>query len=253
MHTTYVLPFAVTYPGAGVLSSSRPVELRVRLGAGDGAAARQVVEVFTRLAATGALVGRDLDPASSGLVPAPPEQGAGQLRFPLLDCRVDDCALVVLAHLFLARSPELALRALEVATPGREPDQVLRFSRTGLATYPGVAQPLPFPLTDEDPEGGGYTFTAELLEPLRDRCRDALDAALTAWVEAVRAGAYALAPIPPRECYAEPLDAGVTSFGRTVEWAVEKVRADPACIGGLVNLFAAFHGRCQPLAGLLIS
>jgi len=159
----------------------------------------------------------------------------------------------VLAHLFLARREALPLQSLEVSVPGERAIQRLGYDPTRLSTYPKVYEKLPFILTNEEPESGGYTFTAELGQPLQAQNGQYLEYALKGWTEGVLAGGYGLAPIPPQESYVEPDSGPLTSFDTTVEWPVFKLRADPACLEGLINIFAAFHYRCQGLVSLTIS
>jgi hypothetical protein len=255
--TAYTLPFGVKYATAPIFSSGGIIELIADVKYQrefNRNAAGQILKVFTDLARTGALAGKDIEPWRSGLRSGSPRFSGGQeIYFTFLDCSVDDRALIVLTHLFLARQEGIPLLSLELAPPTGRASQLLQSDPSELSTYPEVYKRLPFTFENEDPESGGYTFTAELEQPLKEQHTETLQNALTSWTEAILAGAYGLAPIRPEECYVEPYEEQVISFGRTVEWTVFKVRADPACINGVVNIFAAFHGRCQKILNLRIS
>jgi len=257
MTTAYTLPFEVKYAPGPMFSSGGTIEviadIKYRLGF-DQKAAGQILDVFTRLARIGALAGKDIEPWWAELQSELPRFSGGQeIYFTFLNCSVDERALVVLTHLFLARQKEVPLLSLELAPPTARAMQILQSDPSELSTYPEIYKRLPFTFENEEPESGGYTFTAELKQPLKAQYAETLQNALIFWTEAVLAGAYGLAPIPPEECYIEPYEEYVTSFGTTVEWTVFKVRADPACIDGVVNIFAAFHGRCQEILTLRIS
>jgi len=258
LKTGYLLPFRVSYSRERVFSAGGPllVVARCRDGATvDRKAVVEIFDLFGQLAKTGALAGRGIPPGQSGLEVGTPAFGAG-LEFSVLleKCAVDDRALVVLTHLFLARYKAIPLQSLEVAPRGEAARIDLRAdSEDEESTYPEVFAKLPYELQDEEPEGGGFTFTAELEEPALERNADILQGALSVWTEAVVAGAYALAPIPPQESWCEPDSDEVVWFKSTLEWIVFKVRADDACIHALVNIFAAFHERCQKLRSLVIA
>ena len=58
--------------------------------------------------------------------------------------------------------------------------------------------------------------------------------------------------IPPTSSYVELAQQDVIAFGTTIEWGILKLRADPDSTAAVVNIFAAFHERCQPLDSLSI-
>lgn len=255
--TAYILPFEVKYAKGRILSSGTPVELVAKPKSrkeSDQIIISRIVEVFTSLAATGALAGKELNPGRSELrLKSPLNDFGHEIRVTFLDSIVDERALIVLTNLFLATQETLLLESFQLLPPGGQAMEPLQSDPSALSTYPDIYGQLPFTIEDEDPEGGSYTFTVELRQPLEGRHEEILENSLFAWTEAVLAGAYGLAPIPPQESYVELYEDHVTSFETTVEWAVFKVRADPACINGVVNIFAAFHDRCQEILHLRIS
>jgi hypothetical protein len=257
LHTGYSLPFAVRHSRPPLLSNGFRVQVRGKLrqvGKDAPAALSEVLNLFEQLAVCGALGGngRKEEPSSMH-VGRPVFQSELQFSASMESCCVDECALVVLCHLFLARREQLDLEWLEFSTALDPPDLLLQKDRDEESSLPGVVANLPFRLIDENPESGGYTFSAELGRPIEEHHVETLESALSIWVECVLAGAYAMAPFAPEDSYVETDSDEVTSFNSTVEWTVYKVRADPACIRGVVNIFAAFDRRWQAVRSLTIS
>lgn len=257
MITAYDLPFEVRYSSQRMFSSDQSVDLICTLFSrpiSAGNTISQIVELFEALGRTGALAGESIQPWKSELNIEQLTNGSGLLRkFRCIESQIDDNALIVLAHLLMARQEEIFLRSLEICVAGEIAKIRLHCDPNVLSTYPKTYGSLPFSLSDSEPESGAYTLTGELIEPLKPENAEELDKALRVWTRAVLAGGYGLAPIPPLESYVEPDDQYVTFFGSTIEWTIFKLRADPACLCGLINIFAAFHQRCQRLVSLTIS
>jgi len=253
----YDLPFEARYPIGPVFSSGNDISLIAEIQQKPEryrTALVRVFELLTNLAATGALSGTDLEPWKSGLrIDPSPIELEDSMRFQFINSRVDEGVLIILSSMLLAQREAISLNALEVSLPGRQVMQRLRSDPTTPSTYPGAYRKIPFELMDENPEGGGYTFVAELRQPLQESNQKHLEQALRRWVDVILAGGYGLAPIPPQESYIEPDSDFVTSFANMIEWTVFKLRADPACVLSLVNIFVNFHYQCQELVSLTIS
>ncbi len=254
----YDLPFRVSYSREGALSKGAPliVHGRCRGGASpDRKAVAEIFEIFGDLAKTGALAGGGIAPGQSGLEVGAPSFGSGREFSVLLEKgAIDDRALVVLAHLFLARREAIPLESLEVAPRGETPRlEVASNPGEGESTYPGIYAKLPYEIEDDEPQSGSFTFTLTLEDEAQERWADVLQGALSAWARAVLAGAYAQAPVPAEESYCEPDSDEVAWFKSTLEWIVFKVRADDACVHALLNIFAAFHEKCQKVRRLEIA
>ena len=255
LRTAFELPFEVTHPGRPFLSTGASVDLILELKAGVARESvidtlTSTVSLFAALAGHGGLCGSRIHPGQSHLnLRTEVELAPGLVVFNLTECLVDDCALVVLCDLLLHRRHSGSLRRVACVDSGRETR--LQEDSTSYSTYPDVYGALPFDLADEMPESGAYTFIAELAQPLNDVNASRLDAALKTWSRCVLSGGFALAPIPPEENYVEPDDPFVT-FDNTVEWTFFKHRAHPRSLSALVNVFAAFHYRCQAVQLLTI-
>lgn len=249
--TAYDLPFEVwTSPGP-LLSAGGTVQLLPSFRADGGRNPKLMGElfgVFAGLAATGALGGDGVEPGRSGFKPFAP----GGSRFALQECRLSERALVVLVHLLLGRHESLGLRRLELSVAGKTAGQPLTRDPESHSTYPSASRPLPFDLTDDEPETGAYTLEIQLARPVEPRHLEGLEHAFRRWTEAILAGAYGLAPIPPPESYVEPYSDCVTAFDANLEWMIFKLRADPAAIEGLLNILAAFHVRSQEVLAVAI-
>lgn len=256
--TAYAIPFRVTYAGADAWASGTALQIAVRYTGVPNETFQAVapVRLLTQLAATGALAGNSIRPSTSSLRLSEHDILAARRHIALMlrDCVVDPCSIVVLTHLFLAADSAVLPEEISIFPPTGETalhslsDQTSEFS-----TYPERYAALPFRLIDEQPESGGYTFTADLASNVTPEAALSLGRDLSVWTAAVKAGAYGLAPIPPQQSYAEPAQEAPACFDTTIEWSVSKVRADPACIDALVNIFAAFHDRWHSIKELTIS
>lgn len=256
MKTAYQLPFGVSYPTRAFFASGHDVSVVVRLNDNappDGAARiADAVTAFIGLAETGALAGAIIKPWQSSvtgrlLTGSPP----GEVAFALEQCQFDDAGLMVLCDLLLHERNAPLVQSVAVRMPG-VPNQPLACDPDALSDYPARFARLPFPLEDEDPETGAYSFAIEFAAPLDDVTRPVLRNTLDVWTAAVLAGGFALAPIPPSANYVEP-DNPFVEYDSTVEWTVFKLRASGAAVDALVNAVTAFHGRARPITALTIS
>lgn len=252
--TAYHLPFQVSCSNHA-LSSGAAVSLRLRAASADGLALlADVVDVFTRLADTGAL-GGDVPPWLCEWRPiVGHSQQANELYYHVECARLADEAIVVLTHLLLAKAESTKLEQLEVRALQTGAGQAQLQTSDVDSTYPRVYQPLPFELIDLDPEGGSFSFDIELEEAVKVESESWLNMAIQQWMEAILQGAYSLAPAPPQASYLEYGDESVTAYANKIEWAIFKLRADPVgSIDGLLNMLVAFDQRCQKIRLVEIS
>lgn len=252
--TGYVLPFPVRLGRGRVLSAGGPVEVRGILRGPPRAPDRALaaLRTFADLASTGALAGAGVLPAKSLLVFDPDGAGMHPLHCVFPACAVDEAAAVVLTHLLLGCGDDYPLAGLSIAAPGTEAGETLATNPDELSDYPARCRP-PFTVEDEEPDGDSFGITADFVAPLDEVAAARLRAELDRWFAAVTAGAYAVAPSSPSESYVETDDDAFVAFDSTAEWGFFNLRAATACLDGLVNLFAAFHDRVQPLVRLRIS
>jgi hypothetical protein len=255
--TAYELPFNVKYGGVFAFRGEGEIKGKIHQksdGPMNSGLISESLHLFCKLARTGALAGRLLSPSNShmSLVGSISTQGA-ELTFYLAYRSVDPGSLVVFTNLLLAIYKSARIEQLQLGAESAARSYALACDPQRKSTYPLVSEFLQFKVFDDEPEGGGYTFTAMLKNPMRPEHAEILLRNLTIWVESVRAGVYGLAPIPPEESYVETYEDALTYFDLSVEWSVLKVRADSACINGVVNIFGAFHDTCQELISLTIS
>lgn len=140
--TAYDLPFEVRYSNGDILSSGGAVHgmARVKNGSSvDSTSLAGALDLFARLASTGALADKDLSPAHSGLIFRPQSHTTGNLTtFEFLGCRTDQRALIVLAHLCFGRQDVLRLESLELSAPRTRASRRLPQIPQGLSTYPEI-------------------------------------------------------------------------------------------------------------------
>jgi hypothetical protein len=255
IRTAFRLPFRAVHPAQAHFFESRgevvvAFEFEREPTAEQAAKADAILQGFIDLALTGALSGQRIAPGRSRV-----DAGPVSLRSPrtracnLTRCRIDDAAVVLLCDMLLRDSDALQLRSFAASDGGEMVE--LAQDPDAWSTYPQRHATLPFELDDQEPESGGYTFVLDLAEPLQPEAEGTLGAWLGIWLRSVLAGAYALAPIHPKDNYVEPGDPPV-SFATTVEWSVFKLRAHPAAIDGLVNLLASFSDRVQRIVRVTI-
>lgn len=252
----YDLPFEVRYSPGRVFSCGGDVSIFVNVlePSTNMNILAEIVRMFAALGKTGALSGAEIEPWKSELMLSEASSAAARSnRFDFSYCLADERALSVLLQLLMAKRTVLALESVRISSQGRQPNIKLRQIPDLSTTLPEIFSHLPFLLIDENPESSGYTFTAELQRPLLPEQQRYLEEALRIWTTVVRAGGYEMAPIPPEESFVELVSDSVAVFDTTVEWGITKLRADPDCINGIVNIFGAFHTRCQPLLSLGIN
>ena len=247
IRTAFKLPFTAIHPiGVGYFQgelirivlefAGSPTPTQMKL-------ADSLLHLFCNYSATGALSGREIPPQWSGVEWTKVEMRSLTERvYELRNCRIDDTAVVLLCDLLLRESSSLSLAACVVSNGGegvkllQEPEM--------WSTYPPRFEALPFGFEDLRPESGAYTFVLELAEPLESTARQTLESQLNLWLLCVMAGGYALAPIEPKFNYVEPYDS-IVAFQATIEWTIFKLRAHPAAIDALVNIFSKFGQEIQ--------
>jgi hypothetical protein len=212
----------------------------------------QTFELFVRLAQTGALAGRSIEPWESGLTLESIQTKDGSMRLKLLGCRVDAGSLYVLLNLLLPHHEILGISSIDVIGHGALPTEQISVDLDDESIYPGIYERLPFEFIDEEPESGAYTFQARCSARVSEQDIEPLAIALNTWVEVVLAGGYEMSSIAPIDSYVEPSEDGLIAFGSMLEWTIFKLRADPESTNGIVNIFAVFHNRMLPLVTLEI-
>jgi hypothetical protein len=252
----YPLPFTVWYSD-GQLARGGPIRLSFRAEApGDLEALVSVGRTFAALAQSGALAAPNLPPWSAHFeTTSEIVVRDDAVMIDVQRCRIPDESVVTLTHMLLKAHHTIPLQTVEILDGAQGARQKLRAGTNLHSTYPKVFPEMPFAIRDLQPETLSYTFNIDLQAPVDERNEQRLNAACQAWMRAILAGAYALAPIDPGSGYVEPIEDVVTAYGKTIEWAVLKLRgADPvAAIDGLLNIFGAFHVGCQSIAQLEIA
>ncbi len=214
----------------------------------------RALQLHARLADTGAFGGRALAPWDTDMaLRVPPPINPRSCSARVDPCRIAEESWVVLCNLLLRVHQTVRIEKVDIILGEDQTPIELATSRTAVSTYPTRYATAPFKVIDLEPEGGSYSFLIGLASPLTAHNEEWLNAALQTWAEAVREGAYALAPTNPISDSVDPHGDGVDSYETTVEWAVFKLRADPiGALDALLNIFFKFHDRNQPIRTLEI-
>lgn len=253
--TSFSLPFPVWY-SERIFSSGFPVQICIRVTDPEKIVlVESVMKIFSTLAQSGALSGRQLVPWRAEFsIHRILSNVTNELIFQIDRCQIADEALIVLAHMLLAKYQAAPIDFLEIVSaeiPNRI--KLLTVTKT-LSTYPEVFANLPFALDNLQPESGGFTFFIELQSTIELINEKKLNSLLKVWVDAILLGGFALDLLDPSKCYVEPDSREVTAYGKTIEWAIYKLRADSeATINALLNLLCAFHVNCQAIRFVQIS
>lgn len=247
IRTAFQLPFRAAHPPDGFFSSEKEVLLCLEFACEPTtrqlAIADSVMLLFTDFAATGAMSRRQFIPHRSLLAVGPTAMQSSKLRvYSLSRCSIDDAAMVVLCDMLMRQKDAMPLRSFIIRNGDQETE--LRQDPTSWSTYPGQHEAPPFDVEDQQPESGGYTFVLDLEEPLKSLAREVITSRLNLWTRCVLSGGYALSPIEPQFNYVEPEDS-VVDFATTLEWSIFKLRAHPAAIDALVNIFVFFSKETQ--------
>jgi hypothetical protein len=205
--------------------------------------------LFTDVANVGGFSGAYINPAKSGLKIQSAESHGKTLSFAFDSCRIDDRSFIVFLEMLLHGDLASQIASVEILSASQMPLAVA--SSMSSSSYPLVYKRLPFLLSDNQPESGAYTFILDLKEPLNEENCFSLQYGLNQWSDLILSGGFALAPNVPDDNYVEP-DHEVTSFDSTVEWSIFKLRADPASIGALLNIFTWFSETKQVIVSVTI-
>jgi len=243
----YALPFPVLVPRYSGFLARTDGEIVVslnRVGKQSVRRLRAAVNVFMRLARTGAMCG-DMVPAGGSTIDL--EEGRveqSHFHFAFTSAAVDDRAVLVLTHLLFTQHQWLDIERVRVLAGGigeyvqvgRDPDEN--------TTYPSRAV-LPFTLEDEEPESQAITLEVRFEEAPSETVVKTLDQSFKRWSDAIVRGGYALALVPPEESHVESYDDGFLVVDGAAERSYHKLTADDAAIDAALNILAAVHARVQ--------
>jgi hypothetical protein len=244
--TTYQFPFPLDVPVDNPWDGRRAVEISIQANRplDDAGAERVRAELapFWHLAAAGGLGGATMAPWQC-ICPEPTllvQQGIARLRF--APCALDEKATSCLVCLLLALHEDIPLSRASLSVAGSQ-HHILPFDPKLDDPYPPIWPRLPFVHEVEDSESETRTLRALFNGTLADEQVEAVHRELKYWGAAAEAGAFGVAPVPPRQsgCLAAN---PVEHYEGELLWAIEKCRFDPR--GGfdsLVCVGAAIHYR----------
>lgn len=253
----YAVPFAIELPNGLGFNRGGDVEIALEFTRVDRYCAHRLemlLALFSRLAATGALAGKSIQPAASGF------EFKGLVRHDPLcfvasfgHVAIDDAALIVLVNLLVGARRRLALSTMRLNTHSNWRRESVAQSGELVPTYPEAFEPLPFPVEDEGPETDALLFDIEFQACPKPAAIVTLNSYFEVWASAVQHGAYALAPYPPEESHVESYADGFTAIGCRAERSYHKLRADDAAVAAALNMLSAFHRRFAPIASVRLA
>lgn len=253
----YAVPFSIELPNGIGFDSGGDVDIIFEFARIDRYSAyrlERLLTLFSSLAATGALAGKSIQPAESGLE-------FKQLTRQHLRClvasfshvTVDDAALIVLVNLIVAARRRLAMSTMRFNTHRTLTPEFVAQSAEITATYPEAFRQLPFPVEDEEPETDALLFDIEFAARPTSEVMRALNSYFEVWASAVKNGAYALAPYAPDESHVETYSDGFVAIGCRAERSYHKLRAAGGALLAALNMLAALHWKVAPIASVRLA
>lgn len=253
----YAVPFAIELPNGIGFSRGGDVDIAFEFERVDRFSAHRLgrlLALFSRLAATGALGGKSIEPARSGFeFKGLALQGLRCFLATFAHIAIDDAALIVLVNLLVGARRRLAMSTMRLNTHSALCRELVGQSEDVATTYPEAFEPLPFPVEDEGPETDALLFDIEFRVPPTPETIVTLNSRFDVWALAVRNGAYALAPYPPEESHVESYVDGFTAIACRAERAYHKLRAADGAVAAALNILAALHWRVAPIASLRLA
>lgn len=256
LRTRYSLPYEVIYDEGPLMSVGQDIRIRATLNA---VATEQSVDAmdslvlpFFLLGTSGALSGSRIAPwASTFADKEGPFASERLVEWTLRSCTVDERSITVLSQMLLSVYDSAPIARITFSSSRPSPG-ALRLEDNSLAPDPYPAQyPEPgFPITGE-PELMPEVVVRVMFEvPPSPEVQKAADAELFSWAPGLVSGAYGVAPVPPDECTAS-IDK--TEYaGCELTWHMSRVRAHPAALAGLVNVFASISRRIARVSEMII-
>lgn len=250
--TPYALPYRVAVQAAPLLRGGRTVVLRVTPARPLTTELQQeldaTVTAFAILARTGALAASAATVVSSTSLEWSLSRVTGNhLEWEFNLCELDERAAVLLAQFFLTAHAACPLSSVVLATP------VNAASAMPLPHDPKLRNPYPdavltpFPLHLDPDLGTDVSLYLQFARDLIAEEQEEVDGIITEWATAAAMGCYGVAPVPPASCTLL-FDEAVTFLDGECEWHMQRFRAHPAALLGLVNVCTALHFRSAPIS-----
>ena len=255
--TNYELPFTVLAQPAPLLSDGGTVILSVEMQTTPSEKTVGALKIammhFSTLAETGAMGGDTIPPWESTLksYEGPRITGPG-VEWTLAGCRLDERALAVLVNLFLVVAEGAPLKKLEIKQAiDPRPCVPLKSDPEWDAPYPPRWKQIPFDLDFYEEVMESVSIGAEFTKKLTKQEREDIENELLSWAGPASEGAYAIAPVSPMEASMMP-DFPISIDDHSLDWSIEKCRADRGALDGLVNVLVAIHKKIAPIREVTI-
>ncbi len=255
--TNYELPFTVLAQPAPLLSNGDSIILSMEMQTAPSektvGALKHAMMHFSTLAETGAMGGDTIPPWESTLENYEGPRITGPcVEWTLVGCRLDERALALLVNLFLVVAENAPLNKLEIKIIGDpRPCIPLKSDPKWDAPYPPCWKQIPFNLDVYEEAMESLSIGAEFTKNLTKREREDIENELLSWAGPASEGAYAIAPVSPTEASMMP-DFPISIDDHSLDWSIEKCRADRGALDGLVNVLVAIHKKIAPIREVTI-
>lgn len=255
--TPYDLPFQALLQPPPLFSDGGQVVLQVELLNAateyDVDRVSEQVVAFCVLARTGALGGEMIPPWLSSIgYDSEPIIKDNTVRWILEECLLDERAAVVLVHLIMSLSNELPIVILKLFKLENDRKlELIGFESALDSPYPSMWSPLPFIVRVEDEVGSTVSVRVEFNTPLTLDEKEEIQDDLLTWAGTTICGAYAVEPEPPSKCGLQP-ELTVEVFDNELNWAIDKFRAHPDALNGLINIFVAIDKNVSQISTVFI-
>jgi hypothetical protein len=256
LRSRYSLPYTVVYDDGPLMSVGQDIRIRAELNTVATAASVDAMDSlvlpFFLLATSGALAGARIAPWTSTMADKEgPFVRERIVEWTLRSCTVDERSIAMLSQMLLSVYDSAPIARITFSGARQAPG-VLRLEDNSQTAdqYPGRYSEPGFPVT------GGPEFTAEVVVrvifdlPPSPEIQKATDAELFSWAPGVVSGAYGVAPVIPDQCTAS-IDQ--TEYAKSeLTWHMSRVRAHPAALVGLVNVFESVSRRIARVSQMIV-
>jgi hypothetical protein len=256
LRSRYALPYAVIYDDGPLMSVGQDIRIRAALNAVPTAetvdAMDSLVLPFFLLGTSGALAGTKIAPWTSTMADKEgPFVNEGIVEWILRSCTVDERSITVLSQMLLSAYDSAPIARITFSGARPFPD-VLRLEDNSLTPDPCPARygEPGFPVIGEAELTAEVVVRVIFEVPPSPEIQKAADAELFSWAAGVVSGAYGVAPVRPDRCTASIDETEYA--GSELTWHMSRVRAHPAALDGLVNVFASISRRTARVSQIII-
>jgi hypothetical protein len=208
---------------------------------------------FFLLATSGAMSGNTISPWLSSIEnKVNPSINEKSIEWVLTSCNLDESSLVILSQMLLSIQKECSIKEIKFSRQdGSKTTRQLISNSKELDPYPGLWPEPTFKLDISSDISSSILVQTTFSNPPDKDSQENIEAELFSWAAGIVSGAYAVAPLAPDACLADPED-DVSFFDRFMEWNIDRFSAHPSAINGLINVFVSISENIAALDELHI-